>query len=351
MSYLTGNLSDFPNEVDTFLEVYELPNAQRDNVARFQQLKLQSSLSSAEQMELNDLTIILQHYIISPTMWNKFCDALIATQQFFLDSVEPYIESKKIEFQTEVNKLIYKGDWHPDVQYYEKNIVTTGGEGYIAKLDSKNISPSNTTYWGKIASKGGKGDPSLNINYKGEYKSNITYQEGDAVTFNTLWYYAKDITQGNLPTNGDYWELHSNQVVISNTVPLDDRITGWIDTNNGLYKYYDAVSSMWVPIKINVLTNIDGTKEYNAESIEDIENDLNDHFDASNPHGINKSTIALNNVTNDKQMPIAGGTFTGVVKSQINTSYTTAQLRNVILSTNDANVNSMNNGDIWIRYS
>jgi len=60
--------------------------------------------------------------------------------------------------------------------------------------------------------------------------------------------------------------------------------------------------------------------------------------------------LELNNVTNDKQMPIAGGTFTGVVKAQANTNYTTAQLRNVILSTDDAELSSMNNGDIWIKY-
>ncbi len=351
MSYLTGNLSSFPDSVDTFLEVYELPNAQRDNVARFQQLKLQSSLSSAEQMELNDLTIILQHYIISPTTWNKFCDALIATQQFFLNSVEPYIESKKAELDAEVNNLRYRGEWDSAEQYYEKNIVTINGEGYIAKLDNKNISPSNTTYWGKISSKGVKGDPSLNINYKGEYISSETYQEGDAVTFNTLWYYAKDTTQGNLPTDSDYWELHSNQVVISNVEPADNRIVGWIDTNTGLYKYYDSITSTRIPVKVTSIINNNGTKEYDVNDIEYIDTALDLHLTDNNPHNISKLTLGLDNVTNDKQMPIAGGTFTGAVKAQTNTNYTTAQLRNVILSTNDADSSSMNNGDIWIKYS
>ena len=351
MSYLTGNLSSFPDSVDTFLEVYELPNAQRDNVARFQQLKLQSSLSSAEQMELNDLTIILQHYIISPTTWNKFCDALIATQQFFLNSVEPYIESKKAELDAEVNNLRYRGEWDSAEQYYEKNIVTRDGEGYIAKEDNKNKPLNNTTYWGKISSKGEEGAPSLNINYKGEYSNSEPYELGDAVTYNGLWYYAKDTTQGNLPTNATYWELHSNQVVISNIEPADNRIVGWVDTNTGLYKYYDSITSTRIPITANAIVSTDGTKQYNSDDISDIDNDLSTHLAGNNPHGISKSTLELNNVTNDKQMPIAGGTFTGVVKAQANTNYTTAQLRNVILSTDDAELSSMNNGDIWIKYS
>ena len=58
--------------------------------------------------------------------------------------------------------------------------------------------------------------------------------------------------------------------------------------------------------------------------------------------------VGLGNVDNVKQMPIAGGTFTGAVVSQANTSYTTRQLRNVVMST--GNPSGGSNGDIWIKY-
>lgn len=48
-------------------------------------------------------------------------------------------------------------------------------------------------------------------------------------------------------------------------------------------------------------------------------------------------------------MPLSGGAFTGPATAQSNTSYTTAQIRNVILSTADPS--GGNNGDIWIKYS
>ena len=48
-------------------------------------------------------------------------------------------------------------------------------------------------------------------------------------------------------------------------------------------------------------------------------------------------------------MPIAGGTFTGAAIAQTNTSYTTGQLRNVVMST--ANPSGGSNGDIWIKYT
>ena len=62
-----------------------------------------------------------------------------------------------------------------------------------------------------------------------------------------------------------------------------------------------------------------------------------------------KSDVGLGNVDNVKQMPIAGGTFTGVATAQSNTSYTTRQIRNFVLSTSDPSGGS--NGDVWIKYT
>lgn len=48
-------------------------------------------------------------------------------------------------------------------------------------------------------------------------------------------------------------------------------------------------------------------------------------------------------------MAQTGGTFTGQAIAQANTAYTTAQLRNIILSTADAS-GTAPNGAIWIKY-
>ena len=254
MSYLDGRRSSFPDGgVDQFLELYNLPTSQRGNMKRYQELTLKDGLSNPEQSELNNLTVALQHYIIDVEKWNKFADAIVNLEVFFLSETEPYlqakkdeitnytdtkmlettnyVEDKKLEFQAEVNKLVYKGDWQPGIQYYKKNIVTSSGEGFIAKLDSINQPPPNATYWSKIASKGEKGDPSLNINFKGEYEPSMPYVLGDAVTFGGLWYYAKQNTKGNPPTNATYWEIQTNQTLVSDVQPFDSRITGWVDTS------------------------------------------------------------------------------------------------------------------------
>ena len=63
---------------------------------------------------------------------------------------------------------------------------------------------------------------------------------------------------------------------------------------------------------------------------------------------VTKADVGLGSVDDVKQMPIAGGTFTGVAVGQNNTSYTTKQLRNITLSTADPSGGS--NGDVWIKY-
>ncbi|WP_027703015.1 hypothetical protein [Metaclostridioides mangenotii] len=52
----------------------------------------------------------------------------------------------------------------------------------------------------------------------------------------------------------------------------------------------------------------------------------------------------------NKKIDKTGGQFEGAIKAQSNTEYTTAQMRNIILSTEDPNVALGNNGDIWIKY-
>lgn len=51
----------------------------------------------------------------------------------------------------------------------------------------------------------------------------------------------------------------------------------------------------------------------------------------------------------DKKLALAGGTMTGALVAQNNTDYTTAQTRNITLSTSDPSGGG--NGDVWIKYT
>lgn len=85
-------------------------------------------------------------------------------------------------------------------------------------------------------------------------------------------------------------------------------------------------------------------------NIEDLDTSLAAHeADTTNPHEATKLQIGLGNVIDVEQMPIAGGTATGIMTAQNNTSYTTKQVRNITLSTTDPSGGS--NGDVWIKYT
>lgn len=64
-------------------------------------------------------------------------------------------------------------------------------------------------------------------------------------------------------------------------------------------------------------------------------------------NSINTNKTELNNSISTKA-PLASPAFTGSATVAAGTDYTTAKLRNVILST--ANPSGGNNGDIWIKY-
>ena len=62
-----------------------------------------------------------------------------------------------------------------------------------------------------------------------------------------------------------------------------------------------------------------------------------------------KADVGLANVDNVKQLPIAGGTMTGILYPQQNTSYTTGQARRIHLSTSSS-PSGWGNGDVWLVY-
>lgn len=156
----------------------------------------------------------------------------------------------------------------------------------------------------------------------------------------------------------------------------------------GAYKYYNPSTEQWEIVKSKSIIKPDGSLEYTPDDIKAIDDKIDnlttDKVDkvagkqlstedyttteknklsgisagannythpgsGTNPHGTTKANVGLGSVDNLKQMPIAGSTFTGVAVAQNNTSYTTKQLRNVILST--ANPSGGSNGDVWIKYT
>jgi hypothetical protein len=217
---ILANRSTFPEQIDTFVELYDLPPSKVAQARRLQELKQKPTLNASEQAELNNLVTELGNYIITPETWNKFADAVVNMETFIKDEIDGYIDDKQAEWATYVNEFRHLGNYSPTISYKFQNMVTYNGDLYLCKKNTTaGTAPTNTTYWEKISTKGDKGDVGLNTYYKGEYDNTRSYAVGDAVTYNGNLYYAKvATTAGEAPTNATKWHLF-DKTYVSNTAP------------------------------------------------------------------------------------------------------------------------------------
>lgn len=203
------NLSSFPSKVDEFPRLYDLPASLAVKAKRYQELKMMSVLDSNDQNELNELTKDLGDYIITPQTMNKFADGMVNLQNFFLSKVDGYIDGKQKEWSDYILNFKRIGNYSSTTTYKLHNMVTYLGDLYLCVVkSSKGVSPTNTTNWQKISSKGDKGDVGLNTHLKGNYSSTIQYEIGDAVTFDETIYYCIKSSKGITPENPEYWMIY-----------------------------------------------------------------------------------------------------------------------------------------------
>ena len=91
---------------------------------------------------------------------------------------------------------------------------------------------------------------------------------------------------------------------------------------------------------------IDAKIKENADTIAAHTADTTKHITAAERVTWNGKQAALGYTPANR----GGDAMAGILTAQANTSYTVRQVHNVILSTADADVNAMDNGDIWIKY-
>lgn len=223
--------SKFPEGVDEFKELFDLPFDKIQDAKRLTELKMQAKLSTDEENELMRLTTSLEDYIITPETMNKFSDALVAVEKFFYSNVQGFIEERQKLWRTYVDQFKFIGKWSTGVEYKEQNLVSnSNGDLYICKKDHRSNGDeptSNTLIWGKLSAKGDKGDIGLNAIYKGDWNKSTTYKLGDAVTYirqgeyGGITYIAKKENVGKIPSDSkDDWMLYQ-QLYVSDNRPLD----------------------------------------------------------------------------------------------------------------------------------
>lgn len=223
--------STFPQQIDQFAELYDLPPSLTVSAKRYQELKMKPTLNASEQQELNNLSVELGNYIITPETWNKFADAVVNVETFFKEQVDGYILAKQEEWSSFVESFRSAGEYSDAIAYKFQNMVTYNGDLYLCLKDTvEGTNPTNAEFWQKISTKGDKGDIGLNLYLKGDYNESTVYAVGDAVIFNgVLFYCIQETTAGIDPTNSTYWFLYDRTIVSASAPTITQQGLIWIE--------------------------------------------------------------------------------------------------------------------------
>lgn len=97
-------------------------------------------------------------------------------------------------------RFFYRGDWNNSTSYELNDVVRYGGASYVYKATTPSTgnNPNNDTYWDQMTS---------GFQYEQTYSASTQYQTNDVVTFGGQSYVAKADTTGNDPTNTNYWDI------------------------------------------------------------------------------------------------------------------------------------------------
>lgn len=129
-----------------------------------------------------------------------------------------------------IDNVIHLGEYDPNYTYQKNNACSYYGNSFVAIKTTKNNPPIingnvNSEYWRLYAK---KGDTGANISIKGVYNDDISYKVNDVVVYLGNLYYCIQDSQGNLPTDTNYWMpwLTSNSVSsYTNTYTITDSDT------------------------------------------------------------------------------------------------------------------------------
>lgn len=222
--------SKFPEGVDQFEELFDLPYNKVLEAQRLTELKMKPSLTNDEQNEMLTLTTSLKEYLITPETFNKFQDCLQNVEQFFYSEVFDFLKNKQVTWENYIRQFQVFGKWQAGKNYKMHNLVyEEDGTLFLCLKDHVSVaekSPQKAPeLWQQMTARGEKGDIGLNAIYKGIWNKETAYKLGDVVTLrrvndlDRVEYLCLRDNVGKTPDESpDDWQLYS-RLVVSKTEP------------------------------------------------------------------------------------------------------------------------------------
>lgn len=198
----------FPNTVQEFKRWENLTSAQLTGYINYINALNQGQWAQARRIfETNQLS---DNMLPTADDFNKMCDTILECKALY---EAPDTSAKGI--QDFMAQFIYKGVWSANniSQYKKFNIVRYAKDNigtflYIANQDITtqetpwDNSVGNSPQWLRIIP---VTVTNANSVFKGNWIDNVTYNEGDVVTSNNVFYEAIATSVGQAPPNDVYW--------------------------------------------------------------------------------------------------------------------------------------------------
>ena len=172
-------------------------------------------------------TNTLKSYVLQAEWMNSVKTKIEDLEQPKDTEIDQDLKNKNIEFQYNVDELLYLNEYNGNVQYYKNNFVLYNNRVYFCIQNSLGNLPTNTSYWLNVGLIGEKGQYGLGVTYKGFWNENTLYNKYDLVSYQNNLYIAINDNSGNVPSQ--YEKYLNNNLYL----------------NDGLYLGYTESNQYW----------------------------------------------------------------------------------------------------------
>lgn len=209
LSYPDLNLTNFPEAVDVFVQMLDIVASDSTNLAEYQSAMEAGNVVQAHEA-LANITNGTQKLLTAEKI-NKIFNSVEALERFLASDIVPYITQLQTNWQAEINKFIYRGNYSSSTSYVVNNVVSytvgTYKYLYICIKNAKGKVPTNTTYWQQLTIVGLRGISGEAMSFLYEWNSITEYVAQDCVSYNgKLWGCLQTNTNSEPSSTNTNWE-------------------------------------------------------------------------------------------------------------------------------------------------
>lgn len=210
-TYSDLTFTSFPDEIQTFVTMLNMVASDANAVNGYQQAMRDGNYQLAQQYFSNITNGSSK--IMDANKINTLMQTCIAIQRFYESDIEPYLQTKQLEWENIINTFRYLGNFSSSVNYKKNNFVLSSINGYpqlfLCISDAIAGTPiTNTNYWQPLTLRGEQGSSGETLTFRYDWDATQTYYTQDVVVYNNVIWVATSQNSNQPPSNSSiYWNF------------------------------------------------------------------------------------------------------------------------------------------------